>query len=203
MLLLNSFPHRGERIVFHLSFIDFKSAQVSRTLLGILADHNTGLVWVVSIPPLISISSRTLPMPLRTVPSALISTGITAILMFHSFLCSLGMSEYLSFFRFLWFSRCGLLRHNENFSLLILQVPCGSVVKFQFLAEFPRDHRSQPFISRLIPICASFQHSLIMWLILSSLPQNSYLKPSDCFSSITKNILYKFVHKNDSTKKWN
>ena len=42
-------------MVSHWSLSDSKSAQISRTLLRILADLNDGVVWIVSIRPPISI----------------------------------------------------------------------------------------------------------------------------------------------------
>ena len=59
---------------------------------------------MVSILPLISNSSSLFSKPLGTVPSAPTANGITIILIFHSFFCSLAKSKYLSIFYFLLFS---------------------------------------------------------------------------------------------------
>ena len=75
---------------------DSKSPQVSRTLLGILADINNAVVWMVSSRPLVSKSSSTSTNPLVTVPNAPITIGIIVTLMFHSFFCSLARSKCLS-----------------------------------------------------------------------------------------------------------
>ena len=53
---------------------------------------------MVLIVPLISNSSSTLSKPLRNVPSALTTNGISGTLMFHSFLSSLAKSKDLTFF---------------------------------------------------------------------------------------------------------
>ena len=83
-------------MVFHWSLSDNKSPQVSRTLLSILADFNTAVVWMVSTRPIISKSSSS--NPLATVPSVPITIGITFTFMFHSFYYSLTRSWHLSFF---------------------------------------------------------------------------------------------------------
>ena len=56
--------------------------------------HNA-VVWMVSSHPLISLSSSNLSKPLRIVPSAPITTGITVTLIFHNFLSYLAKSKYL------------------------------------------------------------------------------------------------------------
>ena len=88
-------------MVFHGRFSDIKSSQVSRTLLSILADLNNAVVWMVSSCPVISKSSSICNNTLVTVPSALITIGITVTSMYHSFFNSLARSKYLSFFGFL------------------------------------------------------------------------------------------------------
>ena len=69
-----------------------------RTLLSILTDLNNTAVWIVSIRPPISNSSRLLSKSLETVPSAPITTDITVTLMFHNYLSSLARSKYLTRF---------------------------------------------------------------------------------------------------------
>ena len=85
-------------MVSHWSLRDSKSPQVSRTLLSILADLNNAVVWMVSTRSLIVMSSSSFTNLLVTVPRSSITIGITATLMFHSFLISLARSRYLSFF---------------------------------------------------------------------------------------------------------
>ena len=84
--------------VFHWSLSDSKSPQVSRTLLSILADLNNVVIWIFSTCPLISKSSSSFIDPLKIVPSAQITIGITVTFMFHGFFSSLARSWYLSFF---------------------------------------------------------------------------------------------------------
>ena len=79
--------------------------QVSWTLLTDLADLKNAVVWMISVRPLISKSSRLCSNPLVTVPSVLITIRVTVTFMFHSFLAR---SRYLDFFPlfFLRFSIC-------------------------------------------------------------------------------------------------
>ena len=77
---------------------DSKSLQVSRTLLGIIAVLNKGVVWLVSTRPPTSKSSSPFNNPLVTVPKAPIKIGIIVTFMCHSFFNSLAKSRYLSFF---------------------------------------------------------------------------------------------------------
>ena len=77
-------------MVFHWSLSD------RRTLLGILANLNNAVVWMVSTRPLIF---KFIINPLVTLPSAPITIGITVTFMFYSFFFSpLARSRYLSFF---------------------------------------------------------------------------------------------------------
>ena len=82
-------------MVFHRSFIDNKSLQVTMTHLSILADLNNAVVWMVSTRPLISKSSSNFINPSVTALRALITYGITVTFMFHSFF----KVEELSFFQ--------------------------------------------------------------------------------------------------------
>ena len=57
----------------------------------------------------------------------------------------------------------------------VMQISFVRGVKSKFLAQFPVDHLPLPVMSSLI-LCANLLHSLIMWLIVSSLsPHNLYL----------------------------
>ena len=85
-------------MVFLLSLSDSKSPKVPRTLLSILAFLNDGVVWMVSIFPLISKSSSPFNNLLVTVPKPLIRIGIIATFMYHCFFNSLVRSRYLFFF---------------------------------------------------------------------------------------------------------
>ena len=75
-----------------------KSPQVSRTFLSILAELNNAVVWMVSAHSPISNSSSSFTKPLRIVPSAPITIGIT--ITFHYFFSSLARSKYLPLFSF-------------------------------------------------------------------------------------------------------
>ena len=85
-------------MVSHWSLRDSKSLLVSRTLLGILADLNKAVFWIVSTRPLISKSSSPYSNHLVTVPREPITIGITATFMFNSFFNSQAWSRYLSLF---------------------------------------------------------------------------------------------------------
>ena len=85
-------------MISHGSLSDSKSPQVSRTLLGILADLSNDVVWMVSTRPPISKSSSLFNNPLVTVPKARITIGIIVTFMFHSFFNSLAKKKCLSFF---------------------------------------------------------------------------------------------------------
>ena len=65
-------------MVFYQSLSDSKFLQVSMTLLGILADLNDVLVWMVSAYPLIFNSSSPLTKLLGTVPTVPITIGTTS-----------------------------------------------------------------------------------------------------------------------------
>ena len=98
IIIIESFSHHCQQMVFHWSLSDSKSPQVSRTLLSILADPNNAVVWIVSTFPLISEFSCLFINPLVIVPRAPITIGIIVTFMFHSFFISLARSGYLSFF---------------------------------------------------------------------------------------------------------
>ena len=65
---------------------------------GLSVDLNNTVLSILSTRFLISKSSSRCTNPLMTVPSALITIGITVTFMFHSFLSSLARSKYLSLF---------------------------------------------------------------------------------------------------------
>ena len=85
-------------MVFHWNPSDSKSPQVSRTRLRILAVLSNAVVWIVSIRPPTSKSSRPFNNPLVIVPNAPITIGTIVTFIFHSFFNSLARSRYLSFF---------------------------------------------------------------------------------------------------------
>ena len=77
--ILNSFSHQCLLRVFHWSFSDSTSPQVSRTLLSILADLNNAVSYMISTRLVISKSSSPYGNPLVTVPCASITIGINVI----------------------------------------------------------------------------------------------------------------------------
>ena len=83
LLLFESFSYKRYMVAPHKSLRDSKFPQVSRTLLSILPDLNTTILWMVSTRSLISSSPCT--NPFLTVPRAPITIGITVTFMFHSF----------------------------------------------------------------------------------------------------------------------
>ena len=108
LLLLNSFSHQRQLMVFHWSLSDSKSPQVFRTLHSILAVLNNVVVWMVSIPPPTSKSSSPFNSPLVTVPNAPITIGIIVTFMFNRFFFnSLSRSRWLYFFSLFSVLFCG------------------------------------------------------------------------------------------------
>ena len=75
-------------------YLEFEWQQVSRTLLSILADLNSTVVWITRV--LISDSSSPCTNLLVTVPRAPITIGITVTFIFYSFFSSLASFRYLS-----------------------------------------------------------------------------------------------------------
>ena len=151
-------------MVFHWSLSDSKSPQVSWTLLSILAIFNNAVVWIISIRPPTSKSSRPFNNPLVTVPKALITIGTIVTFLFQSFFNSLARSRYLSFFSH---SFCFILWSNLNF-LYISQwttLPTQSCLA-------------------LYSFYANLLHSLIIWLIVSSLSPHSLHLLFSCVLSI-------------------
>ena len=73
-------------MVFHWSWIDSKSLQVSSTLLSILVDLNEIVVCIVSTRPLISKSPSTFINPSVNVPTTPIGIGKIVTFMCHSFI---------------------------------------------------------------------------------------------------------------------
>ena len=87
-------------MVFHRSLSDSKSPQVAKTLLSILTNLKTVVVWRITPRPLISKSSSPFHNPSVTAPRAPITIGIIVTFMSHSFFNYLVRSWYLSFFSF-------------------------------------------------------------------------------------------------------
>ena len=97
-ILLESFSHQHQLMVFHRSLSDNKCHQVSRTLLSIQAIFNNAVIWIVSTRPPTYKPPRPLDNPLVTVPKEPITISTIVTFMIHSFFNSLATSGYLSFF---------------------------------------------------------------------------------------------------------
>ena len=101
LLLFAIFSWQPLLMVFHWGLSDSKSLQVTRTLLSILADLKTSVVWMVSIRPLISNYSNLFAKLLGTVPSTPITIGIIVTVISQAFLdLRQGRSTCLFFFFF-------------------------------------------------------------------------------------------------------
>ena len=135
-------------MVFHWSFNDSKSPQVSRTRLSILAVLRNAVVWIVSTRLSTSKSSRHFNNPLVTVPNALITIGTIVTFMFHSFLFnSLARSRYLSFFslsfRFiLWSAGTAKSTILQIFFLLLIIMRSGLLDRIRWSVCMLKSHRS-------------------------------------------------------------
>ena len=78
--------------ISHWSLSDSKPPQISRTLLSMLVDCISPVVWMILILPLISSSPTLFSRFLGTDSGAPITTGITVTIMFHYFFSSLARS---------------------------------------------------------------------------------------------------------------
>ena len=117
-----SFLHLRYLMVFFWSLSDSMSPQVSKILLGILANLCDAVVWMVSVRPPISNSSSLFTKLLGIVPSAPITTRITINYIFQSFFSCLPKSKNLSLFSFFFL----------NFSSVVPQDGKASSLFFSF-----------------------------------------------------------------------
>ena len=187
-------------MVFHWSLSDYKSPQVSRTLLSILVNLNSSIVWMVCTCILISNSFSLFTNPSVTVPCTLIVIGITVTFMFHDFFSS-HFSPSFNFTQWPAKMAKSLIRQVICFSLTITKSGCLLSKSQRILCIlFSRmDSRlciyhlfmwsnlnfwhSSQLITFLTQSCllsnslhAIMLHSLIMWLTISSLsPYNLHL----------------------------
>ena len=153
-------------MVFHWG-LNYKSSQVSRTLLSILADLNNAAVWMVFTHPTISKSISPYTNPLVTVPRAPITFGIIVTFMFHNLFNSQARSRYLS-----------LLPGQQSpqfckFSFfLLIMIRSGRLAKIWWSVRISKSQRS---------LCVSFFriHSglcishLLVWSNIKFLPTQS------------------------------
>ena len=186
-------------MVFNWSLIDSKSPQATRILLSILADLIIAVVRMVSIHPLISMSSSPCTNPLVTVPRAPITICITVTLIFHSFFFSSLVGFFISLFAFLLFY--SVARRNIKFhysvGLFLFTIWSGRLaeVRWSFciwkkknwpshflrrilvcvrmikfkLAQIPVDHLLQPVVSSLK---LNLRQIIIIIIIITSLFAN-------------------------------
>ena len=168
---------------------------------------------MVSTRPPNSKFSRPFNNPLVTVPKALITIGIIATFMFHSFFRSLARSRYLSLFShsfsfILWSAGTAKSTILQLLFFLLIIIRSGLLTEIRWSVCMPKSHRSLCVsfsrtgaglsiyhlfvwsnlnflhISQLITLptqsclvlysfCANLLHSLIMWLMVSSLSPHS------------------------------
>ena len=175
-----------------------KSPQVSRTLLCILADVNNAVVWMASTCLFISKFSSPCTNPLVTAPWEPIIIGINVTFMFHSFSVPLQGPGSYSSFHFLSILLCSLLLflliiiRSGRLDKIRCSVCFSKSQRSLYISFFWRDsglcichlfiwsnlnflHNSEwialptQLCLVLYSFCASLLHSLIMWLIISSL----------------------------------
>ena len=109
-------------MVFYWSLSNSKSLQVSRTFLNILAVLNNVVTWMVSTRPLISKSSSPFNNPLRTIPKALITSGIIVTFMFHGFLIPKKILGTYPSFHFLSILLCEVHNFTSTFFFFLLML---------------------------------------------------------------------------------
>ena len=116
-------------MALHCNVSDCDS-QVSRTFLGIQADFNHTVGWMVSIRPLISNSSSPITKPLGIDPSALVITSIPVTSTFHYFISSLASYKYFSLFLFCSiFTLLSVGKTKSTVQLVFSFMPQGLVFK--------------------------------------------------------------------------
>ena len=171
---------------FYWSLSESNSFQVYRTLLSILADLNSTVVWMGSILPLISSSASLFFRALGSIPRAPTIIGIIITFVFPNIFNSLVRCICLSF-HFLSFSHNrattakfylvsqSLRQFNASYFLRqILVCACSALSNFDFL------HNSQwiAFPTHSYPLfysfCASLVHSLILWWTILSLSSHNF-----------------------------
>ena len=141
------FYHQLTLMVFHKSFSESKSPQVSRTLLSILAVFNYAVVWMVSSRPPTSKSCSSFSNPLVTVPKAPITIGIivTCRFFFFQFLSKVEVLILLfTFFQF--YSVVSRDSQVDNLAislfLLLIIIRSGLLAKIGWSVCMSKPHRS-------------------------------------------------------------
>ena len=100
-------------MVFHGSLRNWKSLQVSWTILSILANLNNAVVCMVSFHSIYKSFSPCIN-PLGTILSMSFTFDITITFIFHSFFSFLARSTYLFLFSLSFSFPCGLLEQQSS-----------------------------------------------------------------------------------------
>ena len=163
-------------MVFQWSLSDSKSPQISRTRLRILAVLSNAVIWIVSVRPPTSKSSRPFNNPLVTVPNAPITIGTIGTFMFHSFFNSLARSRYLSFFSFSfrfipWSAGTGkstilqIFFFFFFFFFLLIIIRSGLLARIRWSVCMLKSHRS---------LCVAFSIIIIIIICSNSIYSRSF-----------------------------
>ena len=151
-------------MVFHTSFSESKSPQVSRTRLRILTVLSNDVILIVSNRLPNSKSPRSFNNPLDFVPKATITIGTIVTFMFHSFFNSLARSRYLSFFShsfrcILWSAGTAKSTILQILFFLLIIIRSGLLARIRWSVCMLKSHRS---------LCESFSRtgSLLLLLLL-------------------------------------
>ena len=93
------------------------------------------------------------------------------------FLLTITKSGLLAGIRYLFVSQNPRELCGSHSLFRFLYIPSSRMIRIQFFAQFPMDYLFHPLLFSLVFFfCASQLHSLIMWLIVSSLsPHNLHL----------------------------
>ena len=155
-------------MVFHKNLSDSKSPQVSRILLGILADLNNAVVWTVTTRPVISKSSSPDINPLAAMPRAPNTIGIIVTFIFHIFFNSLTKSRYSFLFSHsfnfnLWSDGTAKSPILQVLSFLLIIIRSDRLAEIRFLSQNPKG-----FCVSHSPIqilgCAYYRYYYYYWI---------------------------------------
>ena len=163
------------------SLSDSKSPLVSRTLLSILANLNSAVVWMVSTSHLISKSSSPFANPLMTVPRAPCYTF---------FFNSLGMSRYLSFFSLsfnftLWSTRTAKFMIRLSIIIIII------ILLIRVFDMNLSDSKS-PQVSRTLLSILTVLIRDVVWMVSTRPPTCKSFSPFN-YSLVTIGIIVTFM----------
>ena len=179
-LLLSSFSHQRELILFHWSLSDSMSPEVSRTLLSILAVLNNAVAWMVSTRPLTSKSSS--PLNLDSYCSKSTNQNLyNCHLHLPQFFNSQARSMYLSFFShsfsfILWSAGTAMSTILQVLFLLLISIRSVHLAEIRWSVCMSKSHWSLrvPFCSTVaglriyhLLVCTNFNFLHISrWITL-------------------------------------